>query len=61
MVSPTCSLTLVIEDNTAIDIRAFSVTLVFDSFNKAVLARIPEISGVLKSFTCSLAKEELRA
>lgn len=48
------------EDSTSIEIRAFSVTLVFDSFNKAVIARIPEISEILKTFVFILAKEELR-
>ena len=33
---------------------------VFDSYNKAVQARIPEISEMLKTFVYILAKEELR-
>jgi threonyl-tRNA synthetase len=42
------------------EIRSFCVTLVFDSFNRAVISRIPEICSVLKQFVFVLAKEELR-
>ena len=48
------------EDTTSIEIKAFCVTMVLDSFDKAVLARIPEITEFLKTFTYILAKEELR-
>jgi hypothetical protein len=60
MVSHDEALNYIGEDSTSIEIRAFSVTLIFDSFNKAVIARIPEIMAILKTFVFIFAKEELR-